>query len=194
VLTALKLDVETEHIPVVMLTQQEQSEIGLTLGAVDYFVKPVDPRKLLGAIARHVRDHDGPLTVLVVEDDGPTRELMQRTIEGAGNLVFSAENGRLALSLLDQVEHVNLVVLDLMMPEMDGFQFLEHLRTHPVYHSVPVVVATAKVLTERERGLLRQSTQRIIEKNAYSRSELLKIVEAQVTRILSEPPPPPASS
>jgi PAS domain S-box-containing protein len=194
VLTALKLDVETESIPVVMLTLQEQSEIGLTLGAVDYFVKPVEPKKLLGAIHRHMRMEDGPLTVLVVEDDGPTRELMQRTIEGAGHLVLSAENGRLALRLLDGAYRIHLVVLDLMMPEMDGFQFLEHLRAHPNYGDVPVVVATAKVLTEAERNTLQKSTRRIIEKNAYSRSELLKLVETQVTRILSEPPPPPAPS
>jgi CheY-like chemotaxis protein len=109
-------------------------------------------------------------------------------------MVFAAENGRLALTLLNQMEQVGLVVLDLMMPEMDGFQFLEHLRAHPTFHSTPVVVATAKVLTDAERKALKESTQRIIEKNAYSRSELLKIVERHVTRILSQPPPAPSES
>jgi signal transduction histidine kinase len=92
------------------------------------------------------------VTVLVVEDDGPTRELMQRTIQDAGHVVLSAENGRLALTLLEQNSNVQLVVLDLMMPEMDGFEFLEHLRAHPAYVHVPVVVATAKMLTDEIPG------------------------------------------
>jgi CheY-like chemotaxis protein len=78
-----------------------------------------------------------------------------------------------------------------MMPEMDGFEFLEHLRAHPAYVHVPVVVATAKMLTDEERRTLEKSTRRIIEKNSYSRAELLRLVEGHVTRILSEPPPPP---
>lgn len=190
ILTALKLDVETETIPVVMLTMQEQAQVGLSLGAVDYFVKPVEPKKLLVSIGRHLPNAESKLSVLVVEDDAPTRELIERTLAGAGHSVATAENGREGLELLNELPRLSLVVLDLMMPEMDGFEFLLHLRNHDAYRSLPVVVATAKALTEEERELLRKSTQRVIQKSAYSRGDLLRVVEENVTRILSMPPPP----
>jgi CheY-like chemotaxis protein len=112
---------------------------------------------------------------LLVEDDDVTREMMRRMLEKEGWLVAQAENGRIGL---EQVAECNpqVILLDLMMPEIDGFQFLIHLRQKPDWQSIPVVVITAMNLTEAERQQLNGSVTQILQKSAYSRDELLRQV------------------
>src|SRR5690606_11315412 len=117
VLTALKKDPATQDIPVVMLTFLQNRSAGLALGASDYLVKPVETSRLV----QLVRSYCGalPATVLVVEDDAATRELVRRVLTGAGHLVREAENGREGLALLER-QRPDVILLDLMMPEIDG--------------------------------------------------------------------------
>jgi CheY-like chemotaxis protein len=111
----------------------------------------------------------------VVEDDADLREMMRRTLENVGWAVIEAANGRVALERLIE-QRPELILLDLMMPEMDGFQFLEEVRTHEEWRSIPIVVVTAKDLTEEDRRRLTASVARVLQKGLYSREEMLREV------------------
>jgi hypothetical protein len=194
VLTSLKADPETESIPVIMVTLLEESNVGVSLGAVDYLVKPIKAPRLLAAIQKWLGRPRDQVNILVVEDDAALREIAERTLGGTGYKVATAENGAQALQAIASLPP-DLIVLDLMMPEMDGFEFLQLLRQKPEFRHTPVIVATAKELTEQEHALLQRSTQRVIQKSAHSRTELLYRVEKQVCAILRSPRPstaPPA--
>lgn len=141
VLSTLKLDSQTAGIPVIMITVLEQEDIGRALGASDYLLKPIDPTQLMQAIEQHVSSSE--TQVLVVEDDEPTRTLMCRTLTSAGHRVLQADNGQVALGLLER-ETPDLIVLDLMMPVMDGFDFLHHMRQDSRIAHIPTIVATAR--------------------------------------------------
>ncbi|MBX3229062.1 MAG: response regulator [Labilithrix sp.] len=186
VLSALKLSEKTSSIPVVMLTVMHQEEIGRALGAVDYLIKPLQPRALVEVLRRHVPTDTG--RVLVVEDDEPTRELMTRTLRSAGHVVVEAENGKIALDRLAEAAP-QVIVLDLMMPVMDGMMFLHHLRAMEAYANVPVIVATAQILTDADRAQLAASAQQIIEKKAHSRSELLSLIADEIRARIGEGAP-----
>jgi PAS domain S-box-containing protein len=184
VLSALKLSDATAHIPVIMLTVMQQSAIGQALGAVDYLIKPIQPSTLTATLRRHT-GMPAP-RVLVVEDDEPTRELVRRTLESEGSTVIEADNGEVALARLRESEP-DIVLLDLMMPVMDGFSFLQHLRADPRYARLPVVVATARQLSPEERSDLERTVQRVIEKSAHSRGELLEAIAHEIHRMLADP-------
>jgi CheY-like chemotaxis protein len=121
--------------------------------------------------------------VLVVDDDDSMREIVERTLRGAGYQVASAANGNEGL-LVVEARSPGLIVLDLMMPEMDGFEFLRRLKENPRHFHLPVVVATAKELTETEQRMLAESATRVIRKAAHSRAELMHIVERQVNALV----------
>jgi len=181
VLADLKSRPRTQNIPVLMLTIVDEKERGYSLGAADYLTKPVERPRLLQALARFRRPL-GARPVLVVEDDAPTRELMRRTLEAEGWLVSEAENGRVGLERLGE-RQPDVIVLDLMMPEMDGFEFLDRLRKQPETAEIPVVVATAKELTVAERSLLERSVHRVLQKGTYELEELLSLVRNAVAHL-----------
>jgi CheY-like chemotaxis protein len=116
--------------------------------------------------------------VLIVEDDAPMRMIMRRILEKEGRSVLEAENGRQALEQLHQSRPA-LILLDLMMPEMDGFQFMARLRQEEQYRAIPVVVVTAKNLTSEEREYLNSEVEKVLQKGHYSQAELL----AEVRRL-----------
>jgi PAS domain S-box-containing protein len=180
VLTALKADPELCHIPVVMLTILDDKKLGYALGAADYITKPVDRGRLADILKRYRRP-DAQHAVLVVDDEPDTRELMRRSLEKAGWTVAEADNGRTALECLAQTRPA-LILLDLMMPEMDGFELLAELRQNPEWRSIPVVVVTAKDLTEEDRSFLSGSlllsghVKRVLQKGRYDREALLQEV------------------
>jgi CheY-like chemotaxis protein len=162
VLSALKADTELCDIPVVIVTVAPDRGIGLSLGAAEVMTKPID-RAELTSLLRRLLSRDGP--VLVVEDDAATRETVCHTVEKMGLTVAEAINGRLALAWLAENPPPALILLDLMMPEMDGFEFLDTFNTRADWRHVPVVVITAKQLTAAELSLLSSQARSVIEKS-----------------------------
>ncbi len=152
VLSDLKADAATADIPVVMVTIMEDRQLGFSLGAAEYLAKPVDRNRLVTVLKQFCGD-DLAGDVLLVEDDGETRDVFRRILEREGVNLIEAENGRVALDRLAESEPA-LILLDLVMPEMDGFEFVEHLRANPAWQHIPVVVVTAKILTAEERARL----------------------------------------
>jgi CheY-like chemotaxis protein len=182
VLTALKADPDLADIPVIMLTMVDDKNFGYALGAAEYLTKPID-RDRLSVLLGKYRCEAPRCAVLLVEDDVPTREIMRRMLEKEGWTVAEAENGRVALTRLAE-NQPELILLDLMMPEMDGFEFLAELRQNPAWRTIPIVVVTAMYLTPEERQRLNGSVIQILQKGAYSRDELLEEVRDLVMTCL----------
>jgi signal transduction histidine kinase/CheY-like chemotaxis protein/ligand-binding sensor domain-containing protein len=180
VLSALKADPLTANIPVVMLTIVDDKNMGFALGAADYFTKPIDWQRL-SAVLHKYRKPAADQSVLVIEDDERTREMLRRSLQKEGWQVREAANGRLGL---EQLGHgaPGLILLDLMMPEMDGFGFMQELRKRPDCAQVPVIVITAKDLTEEDRRRLSGEVARILGKDSTSREQLVAEVRQFLTR------------
>jgi PAS domain S-box-containing protein len=179
VLTALKGDPVTAEIPVVMLSVVDEKNLAFALGASDYLTKPVD-RDRLAMVLRKYERAGGPRRVLVVEDDGLTRAALRRAMESEGWEVIEAEHGRAALER--SAERVpDLVLLDLMMPEMNGFEFLEAVRARASWRAVPVVVITAKELTDEDRRRLNGGVERVVAKGGRGLEALAAAVREHLT-------------
>ena len=178
VLSRLKSDPQLADIPVVMVTIEADQSLGCALGAVDYLLKPIDSDRLLTLLQPYRRDAS-PF-VLVVEDNRDNREMICRQLAKAGWQVLEAENGLQALEMM-QTEQPGIILLDLMMPEMNGFEFIRELRQHPQWRSLPVIVLTAKDLTIEERQWLDGQTQRIYQKGTSSRQLLLDEIHNLLT-------------
>ncbi len=174
VLSSLKSDLALRDIPVIMVTMVDDPDRGFTLGAADYATKPIDRRRLAQILRKHTCDSP-PCPVLLVEDDPPTRALTRKMLEKEGWKVSEAANGREALESMER-ERPRLILLDLMMPEMDGFEFAERVRRHPEWHSIPIVVMTAMDLTNDDRQRLNGYVESIIRKAGDSRESLLNQV------------------
>jgi signal transduction histidine kinase/DNA-binding response OmpR family regulator/HAMP domain-containing protein len=177
VLGALKADPDLCEIPVIMVTVAPDRGIGLSLGAAEVMTKPVD-RGELTSLLRQLLSRDGP--ILVVEDDLATRETVRHTIEKMGLTVAEVTNGRLALAWLAENPAPALILLDLMMPEMDGFEFLDTFNSRADWRHVPVVVITAKQLTAAERGLLSGQTRSVIKKGASIDRDVTEAIRTAV--------------
>jgi len=179
VLRALKTDPATADIPVIMLTIVDDKQMGFALGAADYFTKPIDFQRLHTVLGKY-RKPSGPQTVLVVEDDASMRDILSQLLEKEGWQVAEAPNGRVGLEQLNGSVPA-LILLDLMMPEMDGFEFMEALRRRQKGQHIPVIVITAKDLTEEDHRRLNGGVERIIQKGTTSPAEVLDMVRS-VTR------------
>jgi signal transduction histidine kinase/DNA-binding response OmpR family regulator len=178
VLRALKADPTLRHIPVIMLTMMDDRSRGYSLGAVDYLTKPVDREQLNKTLSRYYRDGKST-TVMLVEDDLETRDMMARTLTRAGWTVIEAGNGQEALDLLS-VKSPQLILLDLMMPVMDGFSFLTEMRARPELLHIPIIVVTAKDLTPDDRQRLSGMAAQVLEKSPHTCEQLLDYVRDAV--------------
>jgi CheY-like chemotaxis protein len=179
VLSALKGDPELADIAVILMTILDEKNRGYTLGAADYMVKPVD-RERLGMVLRGIVGRAGG-SVLVVDDDDILRRGLAQALETDGWKVHEADNGSAGLARL--AESVpDIIVLDLMMPELDGFEFIEHLRHHASWRDIPVIVVTSKDLTDDDHRRLNGGVERILQKDAPTRDEMLREVSVTLTR------------
>jgi signal transduction histidine kinase/CheY-like chemotaxis protein len=180
VLTALKADPGLQDIPVIMLTMVDDPARGFSLGAAEYATKPVNRGRLSRLLKKYTCAHP-PCSVLVVDDDDAARVRTRIILEKEGWKVTEAENGRVALECMERERPV-LVLLDLVMPEMDGFAFTSQVRRHPEWRSVPIVVVTSHDVTADERRRLNGYVETIIQKDGDSPEALLH----QVRDLLSD--------
>jgi CheY-like chemotaxis protein len=172
VLTNLKSDPELADIPVIMLTKAPNQDLGHALGAAEYLVKPLEEDRVVAVIKKY-QNGTAHRVVLIVEDDALTRQMLRTILERQGWNVREATNGRDGLGALsDQIPA--LIVLDLMMPEMDGFTFVSEVRSQSAWRDIPILVLTAKDLTRSERGRLNGSVQQVFQKGATSRKRLVQ--------------------
>lgn len=176
VLSRLKSDRDLARIPVVVVSSLDEPNLGYTLGAADFVSKPID-RGALGALLRRYIDKTSSDTVLILDDHVETRSLLRRGVENAGFQAVEATNGHEGLQYLNEFEPPAIILLDLMMPEMDGFEFLEALRSQPHWRLIPVIVISSKDLSQEEWRLLDQVTEKVLQKGDYSQSELAEQIQ-----------------
>jgi signal transduction histidine kinase/DNA-binding response OmpR family regulator len=180
VLRQLKADPDLRAIPVILVSMTGERGLGFALGAAAVLNKPVDRTELATTIRAQLQtDSDiGDGVVLVVDDDPPTQALTARTVERLGFTAALAGHGAEALAWLEANPLPRAVLLDLLMPEMDGFEFLHHLRARPEWRALPVIVLTAKILTAAEDAELRAMTQRVVAKGQGAHLELTRVVRS----------------
>jgi CheY-like chemotaxis protein len=174
VLTALKQDPLTAAIPVVIVTATEEHELPSDLSVQEFFVKPLgreDFFRRLRAVQPDLFERTRPLTVLVVDDEPADRKLLSDLLAAEGGQVLTAGNGREAVGHLQRVRP-DLVVLDLVMPEMDGFGVIEAIRDRPDCRDVPILIVTAKDLTEEESDRLKGRIQALLVKQKLTPEKL----------------------
>ncbi len=175
VLAALKSDPELAEIPVIMVTIVDDKNLAYSLGASDYLTKPIHRKRLAAVLARYRPAG----RALVVDDDRDSRRLVRQILEADGWSVTEAPDGREGLDRVTEARP-DLVVLDLMMPEVDGFRFAEELNRHESWRTIPILVLTAKDLSDRERRLLHGHAFRVLEKGSASRRELQDLIRLEV--------------
>ncbi len=165
VLGIMKSDPGLQHVPVIMLTIVDDRSLGYSLGASEFMTKPIDRSRLVGLIRKFAASR-GEAVVLIVDDDPDVRAIVRQTVEGVGLTAAETVNGRAALDWLRRNEPPALILLDLMMPEMDGFEFLERFRGEAGLRDAPVVILTARTLTDEERAFLAERTILVLSKSA----------------------------
>ena len=176
---------------VVMMTMLDEKRLGFSLGASEYLTKPVDS-KVLARIIRKYQENRGPYA-LVVEDDPSSRELLCRQLEKEGWEFREADHGQEALDQIEEHGRPALILLDLMMPVMNGLQFVEALHRKSEYRDIPIIVITGKEITDEERAALNGDVLEILKKGDH-RSEALLDEVSELIREATEPTAQPDSS
>jgi signal transduction histidine kinase/DNA-binding response OmpR family regulator len=178
VLRALKADPELAEIPVILVTVLGDRDMGLALGAAEHLTKPIAPQDLIRVLSR-VGRFDGATDVLIVDDDEGTRDVLRRTLSREGWSVREAADGADGLAQLAAAKP-GVVLLDLMMPQMDGFEMLRAMRQNPDWHDVPVVIVTSKDLGRDELEWLRGNSMEIFQKGAYGLADLVAALRGMI--------------
>jgi signal transduction histidine kinase/DNA-binding response OmpR family regulator len=175
VLRRLKADARTQAIPVIIVTVVEERDVGFALGAADYLVKPIHRVALLSCIARYVNSgtEAAGKRVLVVDDEVAALSLMRAALEPEGYEVVTAQGGREALDWARRGQLVDLVICDLIMPEVDGFEVIATLKRERRTADVPIIVCTAHDLTVEEKARLNGQILGIVAKGQDARVGLL---------------------
>ncbi len=180
ILTQLKADPELANIPVVMTTMVDNKKLGYALGAKDYLSKPIDRHRLSKILHKYKSDNSSQV-IMVVDDVKDNREIISRHLEQEGWQVEEAENGQIALEKI-AASLPQVLILDLMMPEMDGFELVEQLHENKEWQSIPIIILTAKDLTLEDRQRLNGYAEKIIQRCGRDEENLA----SEVTKLLSQ--------
>ena len=178
VLNDLKSDRQTTDIPVVLLTIVDKKALGFKLGAAAYLLKPLDPTLVLEALRRVIGEKEHPHKhVLVVDDDPHIAEMLRQTLPESEFALDSAEDGEAGLQAIE-ARRPDVVLLDLMMPKLDGFGVIEAMRSDPELRSIPIIVISAKELTELESKSLRDSVAFVMKKQGFDSDMLIEEINS----------------
>jgi CheY-like chemotaxis protein len=181
VLSCIKNDSLLAYIPVIMIAIEEEKQKWSAMGATECIDKSIEATQLVSILEKYHIGEDSHGLVMVVEDDEIFREYLSNLIENQGWPIFQAENGQVALEHLDHKKPV-LILLDLNMPIMNGFEFIKHLQQNEKWHSTPVVVLTAKNLSAEEQAHLNQQVETIFTKDAYKQEDLILHIHQLITQ------------
>ena len=182
VLRELKADATTRKIPVLIVSMLDSRELGLTLGADDYFTKPVDPRELIHRLEELAPPELGAVpTVLLIDDDEHLHDLIRETLEARNYPLLHAYSGREGLEAARR-DHPDVILLDLMMEEMDGFEVAAELKRDAATAEIPIVVLTAKEMVPADRERLHGKIVALLEKGERAPSRLASVLRDLVRR------------
>ena len=184
VLYELKADAATRDIPIIVLSVVDQKKLGYRLGAFDYMLKPFDREAILAALTRIKPPRD---RLLVVDDDPQVVDLVRQLLEDEPYEVEAAMDGEAAVEAISR-QRPDVILLDLLMPRMDGFGVIEHLRQDPACRDIPVIVLTAKTLTEDEKTRLQESVLKVIEKRGMESDVLIRELRSALQAYRSSEP------
>jgi len=176
VLHRLKGDPATQAIPVLIVSAREKGQLGLSLGAVDWLVKPVDAQRLLAALQR-CRELGAPkrsLRILVVDDEPVVLEALEALLRQEGHQVLTAQDGEAALQQAE-ADRLDIILLDLHLPGLSGFEVVSRLRQIPELAAVPVIAFSGKFVSPEERSLLTQQAVQFVGK--YSPVSLNRLLD-----------------
>jgi CheY-like chemotaxis protein len=171
-LVAFKQSTEIANIPIIIVSIVDQKNLGFALGAADYLIKPIRKPLLLETIRKHVPLQEDDSEILLVDDDPKTLEMLEETLRSAGYETRSVQSGGRALEVLSS-KVVSAVLLDLLMPGMDGFEVIRHIREESSLKDLPIFVMTGKNLTVDESALLGHDTQAVLQKNGSWQQQLI---------------------
>ena len=172
-LVTLKNEPLLSHIPVILLiTTQKNAQKGYVVDTMDCIDKTKMHSQLPLILTKYKIGDNSTKSVMLIDDDDIIRESMTSIIESHGLRVFQAENGEVALEFLGRKKPA-LLLLDINMPTMDGFEFIKHLRKNKQWNSIPIVVLTSRNLTVKEQMYLNQHVTTIFKKNFYQKDDLI---------------------
>jgi DNA-binding response OmpR family regulator len=184
VLSKLKSDEATSAIPIIVVSVVDNPELGIALGAMDYFVKPVDGKELVQRLNRFEFKRtlgQEEVRVLVVDDEPSTLEWLRHTLEPAGFKVLTASGGREAIKLA-RSRKPDLVLLDLMMPEVSGFDVVEALRSQEATRKTPIMILTAMNLTEADKQHLNGRVSDILSRGSVGAADIVQLLKRVVAQ------------
>jgi CheY-like chemotaxis protein len=184
VLHELKSDPETRSIPVILLSIIDNKDLGYRLGAADYLVKPFDQADMLAALQRLARVNQGkqPNRLLVVDDDPQVVDMVRQLLEDSQYEISAAQDGEEALEAIAK-SPPDAILLDLLMPRLDGFGVIEQLRKDPLLNQIPVIVLTAKSLDSKEANRLQETVSKIIHKQGLDGEVLLNEIQGVLEKM-----------
>ena len=176
VISRLKSDEATSRIPVIVVSVVDNPELGIALGAMEYFVKPIDAGALVERLRHFVDKGKEQIKVLIVDDEQANRTWLTNALEPAGFQVVPASGGREAIELAKSAKP-DFVVLDLMMPEVTGFDVVEALRADESTRETPIMILTASTLTEQDKRLLNGRVLEIFKRGSVASSDIVGLLK-----------------
>jgi CheY-like chemotaxis protein len=187
-LTQVKADPATRGVPVIMASILDQKGKGFALGAADYLVKPIQRGELLrtlGTFSLTSKVRTAPVTILVIDDDPKAVELVATALEPEGFHILKALSGETGVAIAE-TEQPDLIILDLLMPGMNGFEVLDRLAQSPVTQRLPIIIVTVKQLTAEEHQRLQGKITQLAQKVTLSQKEVAAMVKDALRRTLGE--------
>ncbi|MFO0653728.1 MAG: response regulator [Polyangia bacterium] len=177
VLATLQHDLRTRDIPVFMVSMVADRAMGQVMGARECLSKPVSRDALLSALNRYRSAQDNKMTVLVIEDDPASSELLQRMLTPYGCTVLAALDGTSALSILTR-QRPDLILLDLLLPDIDGLSIAEALHSEESWKDIPILVVTGKELSQEDQDRLQNCVELVLHKGRFGKEELIRYLRA----------------
>ena len=179
VLSELKNSQDVATIPVIIVSMVDNKDLGFSLGAVEYLIKPIDRIKLVDIVNSCIpaeREKGKSLKILVVDDDEKAVKFMSAVLEDAGFDVLKAYSGNAGINLAIH-SNPDLMILDLMMPDITGFDVIEKLRMHPTAKGIPIIICSAKDITPEDKKVLNGHILAMVKKGIHTKEDLLASIK-----------------